>query len=169
MGTPIQWLSCLAHWFFCFFKFLEHACPFCGVKRYPYFGLLVTSALGFKARVDSLACFHACRLFLRFISAATPANLLMASMAVCRVPYMLSSAEVGHSATATGLNWLSCKELYVLNQAVTIPVKSVRTGHQRIAPPVTPDDTLIAASAWVSKTTLWCVHTARERELELHG
>ena len=48
---------------------------------HPCFGLLVTSALGFKARVDSLACFLACALFLRFTSGATPADLLMASMA----------------------------------------------------------------------------------------
>ena len=63
--------------------------------RYPCFGLLVTSALGFKARVDSLACFLACTLFLRFTSGATPADLLTASMVARRVPYMLSSAEVG--------------------------------------------------------------------------
>ena len=49
----------------------------------PVFGLLVTSALGFKARVDSFACVllsPAHNRFLRFTSAVTPADLLVVSM-----------------------------------------------------------------------------------------
>ena len=64
---------------------------------YPCFGLLVTSALGFKARVDHplLACFvDVHNGFLRFTSGVTPANLLMASMAASHIPYMYV-AEVG--------------------------------------------------------------------------
>ena len=65
----------------------------------PCFGLLVTSALGFKARVDSLPCVLACTLFLRFTSGEIPADLLIAGMAACHVPYMLSymlsSADAG--------------------------------------------------------------------------
>ena len=42
-------------------NFLEDMSLFCGVTDSPVFGLLVMSALGFKARVDpSLVCFHAC-------------------------------------------------------------------------------------------------------------
>ena len=37
-------------------KKLEDFGPSCGGHRYSYFGLLMTSALGSKARVDSLAC-----------------------------------------------------------------------------------------------------------------
>ena len=52
--------------------------------RYPYFGLLVMSALGFKARVDSVACMlphlHATDSS-RFTSGATPANCIEVSMA----------------------------------------------------------------------------------------
>ena len=51
---------------------------------YPCFGLLVMSVLGFKARVDPLACMlhhlH-CNRILRFTSGVTPADLLAASMA----------------------------------------------------------------------------------------
>ena len=39
----------------------------------PCFGLLVTSALGFKARTDPFACFFTC-VILRFTSGATPAD-----------------------------------------------------------------------------------------------
>ena len=49
---------------------------------YPCFGLLVTSAVGFKVRVDfSLAHFLACELVLRFTSGATPADCIEVSMA----------------------------------------------------------------------------------------
>ena len=51
---------------------------------YHCFELLVTSALDFKARVDSLTCvFHclSCNRFLRFTSGATPADFLAVSMA----------------------------------------------------------------------------------------
>ena len=45
------------------------------------FGLLVTSALGFKTRVVSLlACFVTCNGFFRFTSGVVPADLLEASM-----------------------------------------------------------------------------------------
>ena len=60
--------------------------PFCGATgTYPCFGLLVTSPLGFKARVGS-ALFalgggvHVTH-SLRFTCGATPADLLVASMA----------------------------------------------------------------------------------------
>ena len=46
---------------------------------YPCFGLLVISALGFKARVDPLACFVAC-VILRFTSGSTPADCIEVSM-----------------------------------------------------------------------------------------
>ena len=49
----------------------------------PRSGLLVTSALGFNARVNPV---H--NGFLRFTSGATLANLLTASMAASRIPYM---------------------------------------------------------------------------------
>ena len=47
----------------------------------------MTSSLGFKARVDSLACCASppvCNRFLRFISGATPADSLAVSMAAER-------------------------------------------------------------------------------------
>ena len=46
---------------------------------YPYFGLHVISALGFKVRVDPFLVWNG---FLSFTSGLTPADLLMASMAV---------------------------------------------------------------------------------------
>ena len=47
---------------FFIFNFLEEMSPFCGATDTPVLQrLLVTSPLGFKARVDpSLACFLAC-------------------------------------------------------------------------------------------------------------
>ena len=50
---------------------------------YPCFGLLVTSTLAFKAKVDPLlVCFlPSCNGFLRFTSGATPADLLVVSRA----------------------------------------------------------------------------------------
>ena len=54
----------------------------------------MTSVLGFKARVDqSLACFVACNGFLRFISGATPADLLTASMARFRTGVLQHSKQ----------------------------------------------------------------------------
>ena len=47
-------------------KILEDISPFCGVTDTPCFGILVTSPLGFKARVGSLIR----------TSSATPADLL---------------------------------------------------------------------------------------------
>ena len=47
--------------FFFFFKFLEDMSPFCGATDTLCLGLLMTSPLGFKARMDpSLACFVPC-------------------------------------------------------------------------------------------------------------
>ena len=43
-----------------FFKFLEDFSSFCGVTDTPVFGLLMTSALGFKARVALLVYFVTC-------------------------------------------------------------------------------------------------------------
>ena len=75
------------NWCKLFFKNFGH--------RYPCFGLLVTSALGFKAMVDfSLAYFLSCMLLLRFTYGTTPANLLAASMVAGHIPHMRIS-EVG--------------------------------------------------------------------------
>ena len=60
-------------------KFLEDM-SFLWGHWYPYFGLLVISALGFKAMVGSLACFLTCGI-LRFTSGVTPADCIEASMA----------------------------------------------------------------------------------------
>ena len=43
-----------------FSKFLEDISPFCGATDTTCFGLLVTFAIGFKARVDPLACMLCC-------------------------------------------------------------------------------------------------------------
>ena len=52
----------------------SYTSPACGATDIPYFGLLVTSALGLKARVDPLiACFVTC-VILRFTSGVTPAD-----------------------------------------------------------------------------------------------
>ena len=56
-------------------KKLEVLSPFCGATDSPCFRLLVMSTLGFKARMDSLACFFSCVLFLRFTSGVAPAGL----------------------------------------------------------------------------------------------
>ena len=76
--------------FLFFFKiFIGHE-SFLWGHCYPGFGLLVTSALGFKARVDfSLACFLAYVLVLRFTSGVTPADCIEVSMAAGHIPYML--------------------------------------------------------------------------------
>ena len=82
---------------------------------YPCFGLLVMSALGFKARVDSLACFLACVLFLGFTSGATPADLLMASMAaepLC--PTYLQPSDV--STSIGGIEVRAMARTYGLGQ-----------------------------------------------------
>ena len=104
---------------------------------YPCFGLLVTSALGFKARVDSLACFLACVLFLRFTSGATPANLLTASMAAeplwptylqpSDVSTSIGGIEVGAMARTYGLGqgsnpWPTVLQHSALNHS-TIPAR----------------------------------------------
>ena len=73
---------------FLFYNILGGHMSFLWGHWYPCFRLLVTSALGYKARVDSLVHFLACMLFLRFTSHATPANLLTANMVACRIPYM---------------------------------------------------------------------------------
>ena len=60
---------------FSFFEVFGRHKSFSWGHWYPCFGLLVMSALGFKARVDfSLACFLACALYLRFTSSATPTD-----------------------------------------------------------------------------------------------
>ena len=65
---------------FFFFCFGGHK-SFSWGHWYPCFGLLVVSALGFKARVDAFfACFLAC-VILRFTSGATPADCIEVSMA----------------------------------------------------------------------------------------
>ena len=71
------------HFYFLFLKktFVGHE-SFLLSHWYPCFGLLVTSAKGFKARVDfSLAHFLACALFLRLTSGATPADCIEVSTA----------------------------------------------------------------------------------------
>ena len=47
---------------------------------YSCFGLLVISALYFKAKVDSTSCMPSCNRFLRFTSSVAPSDLLVASM-----------------------------------------------------------------------------------------
>ena len=62
------------------------------------FGLLVLSALLFKARVHNLlTCFIVCTLFLRFTSGTIPVDLLMASMVAHHIPYMYFSSEVSNN------------------------------------------------------------------------
>ena len=114
-GNCIPTITHLHNFFFN--TFLEDTCPFCGatddIEWYPCFGLLVMSALGFKARVDLLACFLALALFLRFTSGATPANLLTASMAaeplwptylqLSDVSTSIGGIKVGATARAYGL------------------------------------------------------------------
>ena len=79
----------------CAFLILEDLCPFLWGHGYPWFGLLVTPARGFNARVDlSLLCFLACMLSPRFTFGVTPVGLLMASMVAGHVPCMHFSAEV---------------------------------------------------------------------------
>ena len=66
---------------------------------YPCFRLLVTSPLGFKARVGSALfelCGGVCDIHsLRFTSGATPLLVYTASIAASRLPHMHVSAEVG--------------------------------------------------------------------------
>ena len=71
--------TCQISSFCCFFleMFGGHKFFFWG-GWYPWFGLLVMSALGFKARVRSLACFLAW-VILRFTSGATPAECIVKS------------------------------------------------------------------------------------------
>ena len=70
-----------------------------GVTDTPCFGLLVTSPLGFKARVGSALfelCGDICDIYsLRFTSGATPLPVYIASIAAGRFPHMHVSAEVG--------------------------------------------------------------------------
>ena len=69
---------------------------------YHCFGLLVTSALSFKARIDLLlVCFLTCALF-RFTSGATATYLLMASMAAELFwPTYLWPSDVSQSISGT--------------------------------------------------------------------
>ena len=58
--------------------------PFLWGHSYSYFGLLVTSNLGYRARVDPLTCVLQLLYAMdcsHLPSGATPADLLMASMA----------------------------------------------------------------------------------------
>ena len=67
-----------------FFKIYRGGQFFLWGTNTPVFGLLMTCALGFKARVDPLAhvlCHLVHNGILRFTSGATPAELLVASMA----------------------------------------------------------------------------------------
>ena len=90
--------------FFFFFFFLINFCwthVHLWGHWYPCFGLLVTSPLGFKARVGS-ALFELCGgvrdidlRSLRFTSGATHLPVYNASIAASRLPHMRISAEVG--------------------------------------------------------------------------
>ena len=85
-------------YFFSFFlKFLLDTCLFVG-PLIPCFGLLVTSLLGFKARVGS-ALFalgggvrNICSL--RFTSGRTPLPVYNASIAASRLPHMRVSVDL---------------------------------------------------------------------------
>ena len=102
---------------------------------YLCFGLLVMSALGFKARVDSLACFLACALFLRFTSGATPADLLAAEplwptyLQPSDISISIGCVEVGAAARTYGLGqgsnpWPTVPQHSALNHS-TIPARLV--------------------------------------------
>ena len=82
---------------FFFLKFLVDTCPFWG-HWYPCFGFLVTSPLGFKARVGSalfaIFCGGECNVHSsRFTSGATLADLLAAGTQPVTSPH--ACAEVG--------------------------------------------------------------------------
>ena len=132
--------------FFFFLNFWRTHVRFVG-PLIPCFGLLVTSALGFKARVDSLACFLACAPFLRFTSGATPADLLTASMAAeplwpmylqpSDVSTSIGGVKVGAAARTYGLGpgsnlWPTVPQHSTLNHS-TIPARqhiiNLRHGH----------------------------------------
>ena len=105
------------HNFFFFKFFFGGHMSFLWAHWYPCFGLLVMSALHFKATVDSPACFLACALFLRFTSGVTPADILMASMAAeplwptylqpSDVSSSIGGIEVGAMARTYGLGQVS--------------------------------------------------------------
>ena len=66
------------------------------------FVLLVTSALGFKARVDPLLnCFFPACIFFRFTSGATPADLLIISMAA--EPFQFTYLQITYPQVLMGV------------------------------------------------------------------
>ena len=82
-----------------FLKFLADTCPFLrGGHWYPCFGFLVTSPLGFKARVGSALfafCGGECNVHsLRFTSGATLANLLVASAHPVLSPHTVAEVRL---------------------------------------------------------------------------
>ena len=60
LSLKIMWYVLLNNFFLKKKEFLEDISPFLWGHWYPYFGLLVTSTLGFKASMDSLACVLHC-------------------------------------------------------------------------------------------------------------
>ena len=63
-----------------YFWWTRHFCVTIDTPNLDFFGLLVTSPLGFKATVGSLICAWQrcmCYTFLIFTSGATPADLLL--------------------------------------------------------------------------------------------
>ena len=84
-------------YFFLFKVFGGHTCPFLG-HWYPCFGFLVTSPLGFKARVGSALfafCGGECIVYSpRSTSGATHADLLVASVTASPVPTYCCRGEV---------------------------------------------------------------------------
>ena len=104
-----QGISCCAF----LLKFLENISPFCGTSDTPILGHL-TSALGFKIRVDS--CLNnlspACNGLLRFTSGTIPADLLEASMVTH--PFWSTYLETTHIC---GSKKFSCVNSKILSQS----------------------------------------------------
>ena len=75
-------------------KFLEDIYYFSWCHWLPCFRLFVTSALGFKDKMDPFTCIHVlspvCDVFLTFPSGATSVNLSVASMAADPLTHILS-------------------------------------------------------------------------------
>ena len=87
---------------------LEDISPF--VKPLvPLFGLLITSALGFKALVDPLTC-----VLIGFISGVTPNEHLTASMAAEYLlpTYFITQLELVIQRLNNTYSWMKCSQIY---------------------------------------------------------
>ena len=87
-------------------KFLKDTSPFLSGHCYPCFGLLVTSALGFKARVDPLfACFLTCMQWMPQIHLWSNTYRRLGGQHGSRVPHMHVTEVACHLETF--INWSS--------------------------------------------------------------